>query len=356
MSTPAPNSSPSGASLIDQCGTQYNGTTQGGYAPFQNASPSLGDLDGNSSTTCPSSFGGNCGLNGNDVPFVINNPSYFTFCATSDGTFNINFDVGTCTQPLSGAQGSQMAILLGSATSLTLNQVAPNPMLPSSPIWTSSDFSLAAGQCAYLVVDVFAGDQCTYSYTLNNIGGGCVLPIELIHLGGQNEKGYNRLFWATATEKDNAYFTIEKSPDGINFNVLSKVNGAGTSYTRIDYEYVDDHPYEGITYYQLSQTDYDGTTKKLGIIAVDNKSKIKDIEFVPNPVSENGILKIPAYKEENISISIEDITGKIIESKNVTLDSGTNTFELNFSSLEKGLYFIHISSRTKNQYIKVARE
>ena len=96
--------------------------------------------------------------------------------------------------------------------------------------------------------------------------------------------------------------------------------------------------------------------KKLGIIAVDNKSKVKDIEFVPNPVSENGILKIPTYKQEDISISIEDITGKIIESKNITIDPGTNTFEVNFSSLEKGMYFIHISSRTKNQYIKIAKE
>ena len=251
-------------------------------------------------------------------------------CYGGNSAFQLGFWSGSCSSLtyLGCVSGS------GGTVTFTINNLSP---------------------CQQIIMgmDGNAGANCNYNITMSNV---MPLPIELIHLGGQNEKGYNRLFWATATEKDNAYFTIEKSPDGINFNVLSKVNGAGTSYTRIDYEYVDDHPYEGITYYQLSQTDYDGTTKKLGIIAVDNKSKIKDIEFVPNPVSENGILKIPAYKEENISISIEDITGKIIESKNVTLDSGTNTFELNFSSLEKGLYFIHISSRTKNQYIKVARE
>jgi len=213
--------------------------------------------------------------------------------------------------------------------------------------------NLSPCQVVKLGMDGNAGANCSYSIAMTNV---LPLPIELINIGGKAEEKSNRIFWSTATEKDNAYFTIEKSLDGLNFNVLSKVNGAGTSYTRIDYEYVDDRPYEGITYYQLSQTDYDGTTKKLGIIAVDNKSKVKDIEFVPNPVSENGILKIPTYKEEDISISIEDITGKIIESKNITIEPGTNAFEVNFSSLEKGMYFIHISSRTKNQYIKVAKE
>lgn len=358
VNTPASNTTPSGASLINSCGTQYNGTTQGGYSPSNNGSPSLGNIDNNSSTSCPSSFGGNCnGSNGNDVPFVINNPSYFTFCAAANGTYNINFDVVSCTQPQSGAQGAQMALLLGSTSSMTLNQVATNPMLPSTAIWTSSNFSLATGQCAYLVVDGFAGDQCTYSYTLNNVSGGCLLPIELINFSAEKNLYYNKISWTTATEKNNSYFTLEKSPDGINFHVWQKVPGAGNSYTQRNYELIDDEPYNGLTYYQLSQTDYDGTTKKLGIVAVQNNSiPNKDIQLQPNPATESALLTIPYHKQTDVTIRITDITGKIISETNTTLNSGENYFNLNLSTLEKGLYFVQIKGRDINHALKVIKE
>ncbi|GIV27824.1 MAG: hypothetical protein KatS3mg027_1638 [Bacteroidia bacterium] len=356
VNTPASNSTPSGASVINSCGTQFNGSTQGGYAPNDWSTSTMGNIDGNSSTSCPSTFGGSCnGSNGNDVPFVVNNPSYFTFCAAANGTYNINFDVGTCTQPISGAQGAQMAILIGSASSMTLNQVAPNPMLPSSAVWTSSNFSLATGQCAYLVVDGYAGDQCTYSYTLNNVGGGCLLPIELIRYTAQNENGFNRIGWVTATEKDNAYFTLEKSEDGIHFEVLQKVNGAGTSYVQRYYEVIDDKPFER-TYYQLSQTDYDGTTKRLGIVVVDNKSfKPESVQLLPNPTNENTTLSVYSNNIIDAEIRIVDVSGKIIDSQNVQLTIGNNEFNLNTSVLEKGIYFVTVQSRYSTQVVKLIR-
>jgi hypothetical protein len=350
----ASNSNPSGASVINQCGTQYNGSTQGGYAPSNNGSPSLGNIDNNSSTSCPSSFGGNCnGSNGNDVPFVINNPSYFTFCATANGTYNINFDVVSCTQPQSGAQGAQMAILIGSPSNMTLNQVAPNPMLPSSAIWTSSNFSLAAGQCAYLVVDGFAGDQCTYSYTLNNVSGGCqLLPIELVNFIGEKNNGYNKLSWTTATEKNNAYFTLEKSSDGIHFEVFQKVAGAGNSYQQRTYELYDDAPFER-TYYQLSQTDYDGTTKKLGIIVIDNNSIQKDeMKIVPNPAEENCYLYIYSKLNKQYHITITDLVGNVIDEKTIDVESGTNKLELYTSNLDKGMYFVKLQTRYTTDVIR----
>jgi hypothetical protein len=311
--------------------------------------------------TSPQNFNNYCYTIGSDGSYTEPPPSQFCASSLQNNawyTFTVNC---SCTPPCQvtgtvgnivcygGGAGFQLGFWSGSCSSLSYLGCTSG----SGGTVTFTLNNASPCQVVRLGMDGNSGANCSYSIAMTNV---VPLPIELINIGGKAEEKSNRLFWSTATEKDNAYFTIEKSPDGINFNVLSKVNGAGTSYTRIDYEYVDDHPYEGITYYQLSQTDYDGTTKKLGIIAVDNKSKVKDIEFVPNPVSENGILKIPTYKEEDISISIEDITGKIIESKNITIEPGTNAFEVNFSSLEKGMYFIHISSRTKNQYIKVAKE
>lgn len=55
------------------------------------------------------------------------------------------------------------------------------------------------------------------------------LPIELTTFSGVCEKTGTRFNWTTATEKNNAYFTIEKSEDGVNFSVLANIAGTGNS-------------------------------------------------------------------------------------------------------------------------------
>ena len=345
---PASNTTPSGASSINSCGTKYNGTTQDGYYPTGSGN-GFNNIDNNTSTTCSSG----CSTTGQDVPFVIDNPSYFTFCATANGTYNVNFDVNSCTQTLSGAQGSQMAILIGSATSMTYVASAPNPMLPSTPVWTSPNFSLATGQCAYLLVDGFSGDACTYSYTLNAVGGGCFLPIELLNYTAYNEGTINYIGWTTATEKNNAYFTLEKSQDGIHYEVFEKIKGAGDSYIQRYYEVADPEPYER-TYYLLSQTDYNGTTKKLGIVVVDNTSiKEEHVQLTPNPTSDDTYLYIYSKVNRNINILLSDVSGNVLYTKNTDIQPGDNKIELYTSKLEKGLYFVTIQTRFTMQVLKL---
>jgi hypothetical protein len=226
-------------------------------------------------------------------------------------------------------------------------------MLPSTAVWTSNNFNLAAGQCAYLVVDGFAGDQCTYSYTLNNVSGGCqLLPIELVNFIGEKNNGYNKISWTTATEKNNAYFTLEKSSDGIHFEVFQKVAGAGNSYQQRTYELYDDAPFER-TYYQLSQTDYDGTTKKLGIIVIDNNSIQKDeLKIVPNPAEENCYLYIYSKLNKQYHITITDLVGNVIDEKTIDVESGTNKLELYTSNLDKGMYFVKLQTRYTTDVIR----
>jgi hypothetical protein len=166
---PAPNNSVPNSSVIDECGVTFNGTTQGGYFPSGNGT-GFRNLDNNLTTVCPACPTGY----GADVPFVINNDSWFSFCASTTGTWQVTFTVGSCT--LSGANsGLQMAIFTGTPTNLTWLSQAPSPT-SSGNTWTSPNITLTAGECVYLMVDGFAGDACGYSYTLTPISGSsCVL-------------------------------------------------------------------------------------------------------------------------------------------------------------------------------------
>ncbi len=95
--------------------------------------------------------------------------------------------------------------------------------------------------------------------------GGCslvafvVLPIELTSFTAEKQKDNSvNVNWSTLTEKNNDYFIIKKSMDGIEWNEIARENGAGTSFSQNDYLINDNSEMAEIVYYQLSQVDFDG--------------------------------------------------------------------------------------------------
>lgn len=248
-----------------------------------------------------------------------------------------------------GGAGFQLGFWTGSCSALSYSGCASG----SGGTVTFTLNNLSPCQQVIMGMDGNAGANCQYTITMSNV---TPLPIELIGFYGIKMENKNKLVWSSATEKNNNYYTLEKSPDGVNFHVWQKVPGAGNSYVQKNYEIIDDEPYNGITYYQLSQTDYDGTTKKLGIVSVQNSSTAKTIELYPNPATESAVLIIPSFKEKEVMISISDISGKLLEISNTQLETGDNYFNLNVASLEKGMYFISIKGRDTNQSFKLIKE
>ncbi len=62
--------------------------------------------------------------------------------------------------------------------------------------------------------------------------------------------------WKTATEQDDAQFTIEKSTDGIHFNVVTTENATSTNAGEHEYFTFDFLPSRGTSFYRLSQKMY----------------------------------------------------------------------------------------------------
>lgn len=132
-------------------------------------------------------------------------------------------------------------------------------------------------------------DECSGSRQNINGGAGArgevrltyisCLPIELMHFGGKNEGEYNQLVWITATEKINDYFTLERSIDGVDWEKVTTVNGAGTTQEKQNYSFNDRGYIKGIVnYYRLSQTDTDGShTFVGGIVPINNRFSDKKV-------------------------------------------------------------------------------
>jgi len=60
-------------------------------------------------------------------------------------------------------------------------------------------------------------------------------------------------------EKSNDYFQIERSYDGVAYEIIGRENGAGNSNEKLDYTFNDlDVAHAGIVYYRIRQFDFDG--------------------------------------------------------------------------------------------------
>lgn len=111
------------------------------------------------------------------------------------------------------------------------------------------------------------------------------LPIELLYFKGDPHIVYNKLYWETLSENNNDYFTIEKTRDGTYFYNIAIIKGAGNSSQKLYYQYLDHDIEDGINYYILRQTDYDGKFKYSEIISVDNRK-----EFSPTLIKVSNTL------------------------------------------------------------------
>jgi len=149
------------------------------------------------------------------------------------------------------------------------------------------------------------------------------LPIELLSFESQKLSEGVLLKWATATETDNNYFTIEKSNNAIDWAAIGRVDGAGNSLQQKHYSFEDTKPYNGYNYYRLRQTDFSGNTKTSNVIAVDCSSDEKTFisSVFPNPSASNTVnLRILSGSEGNTEITVLNALGQPVLNETVQND------------------------------------
>jgi hypothetical protein len=186
---------------------------------------------------------------------------------------------------------------------------------------------------------------------------GVSLPIELLSFTSKCNNQNIVLEWSTATEVNNDYFSIERSIDGINWELVTKVDGAGNSSSIKTYSYIDVWQYHDISYYRLKQTDYDGEFKNSSIIPIEkcgediielaiNSNPIIELAIYPNPVIETLNLSYEGDKSQVLSTSIYNLLGEMV------YYSEFYQPKIVFENKLNGVYFIHVNTTSKNSIEK----
>lgn len=146
--------------------------------------------------------------------------------------------------------------------------------------------------------------QITVHYT--------VFPIELLSFDAQSIKNLVSLEWITASETNNDYFQLERSKDNFAWEVISNIDGAGTTSSFRDYNYLDEKPNEGTNFYRLKNVDYSGAYDYSSVIQVEVDFQQLDIHLQVNSLEHAIQIEFVSPSQYPISGVIYDISGREI--------------------------------------------
>jgi hypothetical protein len=170
------------------------------------------------------------------------------------------------------------------------------------------------------------------------------LPVELIDFSAYCDGSSAVLSWHTASENNNAYFTIERSTDGLDWKPVKNVPGAGNSTALLAYTHSDPASPLADAYYRLTQTDLNGHTTEHDIVYLESclgESPESAVTVYPNP--SKGDVYV-ASTEAISSIAVFQSDGKPVSSVEISIEDKS----IDFSQVPEGIYFLEIVSGGKS--------
>jgi hypothetical protein len=250
---------------------------------------------------------------------------------------SVNYGVTLFANNLTGMQSPQVCRIIKSAGSNTTGQ----HHVAWQACGTHTAINGAANPQAFLITST-----ATQGFSWFNIGtpNSQALPVELLSFNGDCNEGQVNISWQTATEHNSDYFEVEKSRDGMNWQVLTTVNAAGNSTQLLNYEATDAHAMEGNNYYRLTQVDIDGTTKTYDVINVSCSGAAKGyFSAYPNP--STGSFQV-ILNDKNLvgsgNLSVKDTKGAELLNRTIEVKPGINMFSVTDLNLAPGVYYIQI--------------
>jgi hypothetical protein len=191
----------------------------------------------------------------------------------------------------------------------------------------------------------------------NATGGSNPLPIQLKSFEAKPMANKVDIQWVTASELNNDYFTLERSSDGQEFAEVVRIPGKGTKQTESSYDFLDDRPIIGRSYYRLKQTDFDKKSSYSKIVLVELAlGQNPEVVVYPNPTTEetfsvqmNGFIP-----EESVQVKLSDSMGRILFTEQTTVSSSElHEIRINKAGLAPGVYILSVRQRSINLFSRV---
>lgn len=171
------------------------------------------------------------------------------------------------------------------------------------------------------------------------------LPIQLLHFNATASGDVVDLEWATASETNNDFFTVERSRDAQLFEPVLQRDGAGNSNSVRTYSDVDPQPFEGLSYYRLKQTDFNGEFSYSQVVPVFFGNQLTAAVNAWVNADGNIVTSIRSRFDDQAVLELFDIAGRKVYSQSADLGKGSQQLLIYPGQLSEGVYMLSIRGK-----------
>lgn len=216
-----------------------------------------------------------------------------------------------------------------------VNTAHQSNIINNGTIYTDSPLDITSGDLN-LPISSIQYDQDLVDLLSDNGYLFTTLPVDLLHFGVSDIEDDVLVEWSCVTETNNDFFTIERSVDGKNYEVLAIVEGAGNSKVKTTYEFVDSNPLEGMAYYRLKQTDFDGQFEYFSPEAISREKVNQPIAIQsvgPNPFQDVFRVSYSVPQSGEVMVMMYNLEGNKVYEEKVNAYAGNNEYKFTSASL-----------------------
>ena len=187
------------------------------------------------------------------------------------------------------------------------------------------------------------------------------LPVELTYFTARRQGANARLDWGTASEKNSAYFDVERSRDGFGFERAGRVAAQGNSSTPHAYALTDpDVAQYGVPtlYYRLRQVDADGAVSFSPVrpVRVEVATALL-VRAWPNPSAGAGPhIRVEQPTEGPLTATLTDATGRLLGKFHTTARVSEGLFAAETGALPSGVYLLRVTTAGTSRVLKLLRD
>ena len=216
---------------------------------------------------------------------------------------------------------------------------------PTGGVWNLRCFSFVAPNAGqYVSVSTAGPTRWSHVDNFAIVATCAVLPIELKEFTAACLNNTTVLNWTTASEKNNNYFSVERTVNGNDFIEIGIVKSSGNSNTNSRYTFTDNSPIKGLAYYRLKQVDKNNETNYSPLASPEPCDAKQELEYeiFPNPATTELNINLKNCSG-NCRLLITTPMGKTIY--NCSIENSRNT--INVSDFIPGFYMIQIITDEK---------
>lgn len=157
------------------------------------------------------------------------------------------------------------------------------------------------------------------------------------------------LYWNTASEKNSAYFEIERAIAKGKFESIDKVKAAGNSNRLLAYQYQDVNVAEVLNtntvYYRLKMVDQDGSFEYSAVKAVYfGETEEVEVTLYPVPFSNELSMFIASPIATTTQVEVLNLMGTVCARTSFDIKAGGDAINLNdMAKLPSGVYLVRVN-------------